>query len=154
LLPGRGPLRLPDSLRGRRLICARRSTGLRGGSRVFGRKRHPGSCDRSGSRRTLPGEGRPRARRRTALRAAESDRNGGDGRSRARTGGGAERRAHGPRNGGRTESARPTEGDMIRVYTWPDVKTAVNPYLRLFYRALEPWQVRAVGRMPLDNEVL
>jgi beta-1,4-mannosyltransferase len=43
---------------------------------------------------------------------------------------------------------------MIRVYTWPDVQTAVNPYLRLFYRALEPWQVKVVGRVPLDNAVL
>ena len=43
---------------------------------------------------------------------------------------------------------------MIRIYTWPDVHTAVNPYLRLFYRALEPWQVRVTGRIPLDNAVL
>jgi glycosyltransferase involved in cell wall biosynthesis len=43
---------------------------------------------------------------------------------------------------------------MIHIYTWPDVHTAVNPYLRLFYRALEPWQVRVTGRIPLDNAVL
>jgi glycosyltransferase involved in cell wall biosynthesis len=43
---------------------------------------------------------------------------------------------------------------MIRTYTWPEVQTAVNPYLRLFYRALEPWQVRVTGRIPLDNGVL
>jgi beta-1,4-mannosyltransferase len=43
---------------------------------------------------------------------------------------------------------------MIRIYTWPDVQAAVNPYLRLFYQALEPWQVRVVGRIPLDNAVL
>jgi glycosyltransferase involved in cell wall biosynthesis len=43
---------------------------------------------------------------------------------------------------------------MIRIYTWPDAQTAINPYLRLFYRALEPWQVRVVGRIPLDNAVL
>jgi glycosyltransferase involved in cell wall biosynthesis len=43
---------------------------------------------------------------------------------------------------------------MIRVNTWPDVHTAINPYLRLFYRALEPWQVVVTGRMPLDNALL
>jgi glycosyltransferase involved in cell wall biosynthesis len=43
---------------------------------------------------------------------------------------------------------------MIRVYTWPAVPTTVNPYLRLFYRALEAWQVAVVGRVPLDNSVL
>jgi len=43
---------------------------------------------------------------------------------------------------------------MIRVYTWPDVHTAINPYLRLFYRALEPWQVVVAGRVPLDNATL
>jgi glycosyltransferase involved in cell wall biosynthesis len=43
---------------------------------------------------------------------------------------------------------------MIRVLTWPDPGTAINPYLRLFYRALEPWQVAVVGRVPLDNAVL
>jgi glycosyltransferase involved in cell wall biosynthesis len=43
---------------------------------------------------------------------------------------------------------------MIRVYTWPAVPTTVNPYLRLFYRALEPWQVTVVGRVPLDNAIL
>jgi beta-1,4-mannosyltransferase len=42
---------------------------------------------------------------------------------------------------------------MIRVYTWPDMSTAINPYLRLFYRALEPWQVVVTGRVPLDNAV-
>jgi glycosyltransferase involved in cell wall biosynthesis len=43
---------------------------------------------------------------------------------------------------------------MVRVLTWPDVTTAINPYLRLFYRALEPWQIRVVGRIPLANDVL
>jgi glycosyltransferase involved in cell wall biosynthesis len=43
---------------------------------------------------------------------------------------------------------------MIRIYTWPEVQTAINPCLRLFYRALEPWQVRVTGRIPLDNDVL
>jgi glycosyltransferase involved in cell wall biosynthesis len=43
---------------------------------------------------------------------------------------------------------------MIRVLTWPDVRTAINPCLRLFYRALEPWQVVVAGRIPLDNAAL
>lgn len=43
---------------------------------------------------------------------------------------------------------------MIRVLTWPDVGTAINPYLRLFYRALEAWRVSVAGRVPLDNAVL
>jgi beta-1,4-mannosyltransferase len=43
---------------------------------------------------------------------------------------------------------------MIRVYTWPDVPTAINPYLRLFYHALQPWQVVVTGRVPLENAVL
>jgi glycosyltransferase involved in cell wall biosynthesis len=40
---------------------------------------------------------------------------------------------------------------MIRIYTWPDVVSAVNPYLRLFYRALEPWQVVVPDRLPVNN---